>query len=171
MNLKSTVTELLETIMAEESGECLSSLAADLAVFLVHQDCDFYEVMRILLRQGISACSEEDARKLYGIVPRHRKLKSLAPGDIHGMIARWTATPYHSGPIKEVVRDIQLKCLKTQVGLYVYNSNLNPNNPKSANDPYILLVAEEGIAFSDLNRKISYHYETGGNRNAPSCNL
>lgn len=162
MNLKSTVTELLETVTHEEPSEYLSTLAADLAVFLVHHDCDYYEVMRIVLRQGTSACSVENVRKLYEIVPRHRKLKSLTPGDIHGMIARWTATPYHSGPIKEVVRDIQLKCLKRQIGLYVYNSNLNPNNPKSANDPYLLLVAEEGIAFSDLNRKISYHYELGG---------
>lgn len=162
MNLKATVTELLETATYEESSEYLSTLAVNLAAFLVHHDCDFYEVMRIMLRQGISACLEEDARKLYGIVPRHRKLKSLSPLDIHGMIARWTATPYHSAPIKKVVRDIQLKCLKTQVGLYVYNSNLNPNNPKSANDPYLLLVTEKGIAFSDLNRKISYHYEIGG---------
>lgn len=171
MNLESTVTELLEAAITGESNECLSNFAADLAAFLVHQGCDYYEVMRVLIRQGISACSAEDAQRLYEIVPRHRKLKSLSPVDIHGMIARWTATPYHSGPIREVVRDIQLKCLRTQVGLSVYNSNLNPNNPKAANDPYLLLVTEKGIAFSDLNRKISYHYENGGKYNAPSGNL
>lgn len=162
MNLESTVTELLEAIIADDSGECLSSFAADLAFFLNHQGCDYYEVMQVLFWQSISVCSEEDARKLYGIVPRHRKLKSLSPVDIHEMIARWTAVPYHSGPIREVVRDIQLKCLRTQVGLSVYNSNLNPNNPKAANDPYLQLVTESGTAFSDLNRKISYYYENGG---------
>lgn len=165
MNLKSTISELLETIVVDQPGDCLPGLAADLAVFLVHQDCDYYEIMRLLLNQKITFCSAEDARKLYRIVPRHRKLKSLAPHDIHGMIARWTSTRYHSGPIQQIVRDIQLKCQERQVGLYVYNSNLNPNNPKAANDPYLLLITEEGMAFSDLNRKISYHYEMGGNMN------
>lgn len=165
MNLKSTVSELLETIVMGQPGDCLPGLAADLAVFLVHQDCDFYEVMRFLLSQKITSSSTDDARKLFQIVPKHRKLKSLAPHDIHGMIARWTSTRYHSGPIQQIVRDIQLKCQERQVGLYVYNSNLNPNNPKSANDPYLLLITEEGMAFSDLNRKISYHYEMGGKMN------
>lgn len=150
-------TSFLEFLNAA-AEECPELLTIELMDFLVRHGCDFYEVIRAMTREELTQCSQEEIRTLYRLAPKHRQLKSLDPGDIHGMIARWTATKYHTGPIQEVIRDIRLKCLNRQVGLSIYNSNLNPQNPKAANDPYILLVTEEGICFLDLNRKISYHY-------------
>lgn len=154
MNLQTSVKELLN-LTARENPRLLT---VEWVEFLVRHGCDFYEVMRAALREDLTQCSQEEIWALYRLVPEHRRLKSLDPGDIHGMIARWTATKYHTGPIQEVVRDICLKCYKKQTCCSIYNSNLNPQNPRAANDPYLLLVTEAGVRFSDLNRKISYYY-------------
>ena len=164
MNLFTSVRELLDTMIEGDQNDYPSLSTLKFVAYLVHHGCDFFDIMRVMLREELTNCSEDVIRAFISLVPRHRTLKSLGLNDIHGMIARWTATKYHTAPIQDVIRDIQVKCANGQTGLYIYNSNLNPNNVKAANDPYILLIADKEIRFLDLNRKISYQYfnEHGG---------
>lgn len=124
--------------------------------------CDFYDFLRTTVIIPDKSYSESFIEDLCDCSPCSRQLKSLSLVDIHGMIARWTSTKYHTAPIQEVVRDIQLKCLKKEIGIYTYNSNLNPKKKRAANDIYILLVSKERACFSDINRRITYQfiYET-----------
>ena len=119
---------------------------------------DFFDCMRAINLNDLKNCAAQDLDALCEFAPIGRKLKSLHSHDIHGMIARWTPSRFHTAPIQEVVCDIQRKCIDRQIGLSVYNSNLNPHDSRAANDPYILLITESKILFLDLNRKISYHY-------------
>ena len=127
-------------------------------------ECDFYDFLRTTAIIPDKIYSESFIEVLCNCSPCSRQLQSLSLVDIHGMIARWTSTKYHTAPIQEVVRDIQLKCLKKEIGIYTYNSNLNPNKKRAANDIYILLVSKERVCFSDINRRITYQfiYETKG---------
>ncbi len=150
--------ENLRTLIQADQKSYPSPSTLDYLCLLMQHGSDFYDIMRIMIERNLEGCSETDIQFLCSLVPKSRKLKSLGINDIHGMIARWTATKYHTGPIRDVVLDIQQKCLTGKVGLSIYNSNLNPNNPRAANDPYILMITKDEIQFLDLNRKISYQY-------------
>lgn len=152
-----TLENLYARIQADQENYPSSSTLTYICQLIEH-GYDYYDVMRTILNGGLTGCSEDAVEILCSLVPRSRKLKKLSANNIHGMIARWTATKYHTGPIQEVVLDIQRKCLARDVGLTIYNSNLNPNNPRAANDPYILMITKEEMKFLDLNRKISYQY-------------
>lgn len=152
-----TLRNLCALIQADQE-DYPSSSTLNYICQLIQQGEDFYDIMRTMISRNLAGCRENAVETLCSLVPRSRKLKSLSTNDIHGMIARWTATKFHTGPIREVVRDIQRKCLARDVGLTIYNSNLNPNNPRAANDPYILMITKNEIHFLDLNRKISYQY-------------
>ena len=134
---------------------------------------DFYDAMRQVTQLNLNSWPKNVVEVLCELAPNGRALKSLEENDIHGMIARWTASKFHTAPIHKVILDIKMNCILKHVGLYVYNSNLNPNNPRAANDPYILIVTERKMCFVDLNRKITYHYVfyDGGIPHAQDGNL
>ncbi len=152
-----TLRNLCALIQADQEDYPSSSTLSYICQLIEH-GYDYYDIMRTIINGNLVGCSEDAVEILCSLVPRSRKLKSLSANNIHGMIARWTATKYHTGPIREVVQDIQSKCLARNVGLTIYNSNLNPNNPRAANDPYILMITKKEMKFLDLNRKISYQY-------------
>lgn len=164
MNMFTSVHELLDIMIEEDQNDYPSLSTLNFVEYLIRHGCDFFDVMRVMVRKELTNCSEETIQSLIMLVPQHRILKTLGLNDIHGMIARWTATKYHTAPIQEVIRDIQFKCANKKTGLYIYNSNLNPNDPRAANDPYVLMITDSDIRFLDLNRKISYQYpyEFGG---------
>lgn len=150
--------QALDFLIREDQRKNPSTSILSSVGTLVYDGYDFYDVMRVMIEKDLGKCPPDVLKDLCNLVPNGRKLKTLGAHDIHGMIARWTASKFHTAPIQEVVRDIQFKCSNRQTGLYLYNSNRNPNNKRAANDPYILLVTEQKIRFLDLNRKISYHY-------------
>lgn len=152
-----TLENLYARIQADQEDYPSSSTLSYICQLIEH-GYDYYDVMRTIINGNLAGCSEEVVETLCSLVPKSRKLKNLSVNNIHGMIARWTASKYHTGSIREVVLDIQHKCLSRDAGLTIYNSNFNPNNPRAANDPYILMITKGEMKFLDLNRKISYQY-------------
>lgn len=168
MEIYTSASEILSTMIQEDQFDYPSHATMNFVDFLLRHGCDYFDIMRVMTCEGLENCSPDAVEYICSHAPDSRKLKSLGLNDIHGMIARWTATKFHTGPIENVLRDIQNKCLLKQTGLYIYNSNLNVHNPRAANDPYLLVITDKEICFLDLNRKISYKYmyESGDIKNA-----
>lgn len=158
MSKDAPILENLYALIQADQQDYPSSSTLSCICQLIEHGYDYYNIMRTMISGNLAGCSEDAVEILCSLVPRSRKLKNLSANNIHGMIARWTASKYHTGPIREVVLDIRRKCLARAVGLTIYNSNLNPNNPRAANDPYILMITKEEMKFLDLNRKIAYQY-------------
>ena len=157
MNLKSTLGDFLDqTINAWNCGNSSFSIS-EVFELLLQSGCDYFELMSSFSR--LTSYSDEDLVMFVRYVPYVRPLLDLNIPTIHSMIPRWTATKYHTAPIQEVLVDIQRKILRQMPCVSVYNSNLNPRNLKSPNDPYMLLVTKEKSVFLDINRRRAFQYE------------
>ena len=157
MNLQISVSDFLKYCISHETDAFESGSTIRMIDFLLRYGFDYYEILHTVI-QVKSTYSEDEVKFLCGQIPETTQIKDFEINTIHQMIPRWTATKYHTGPIQQVLRDIQYKCLTRQIGLYVYNSNLNLRNKKAANDPYVLMVTTDGIRFSDINRRRSFRY-------------
>lgn len=157
MNLKSTLGDFLDkTVSAWNCGDS-SFPVSKVFEWLLQSGCDYFELMSVFSQ--LTSYSDEDLVMFVRHVPYARPLPDLNIPAIHSMIPRWTATKYHTAPIQEVLEDIQRKIIRQTPCISVYNSNLNPRNPKSPNDPYMLLVTKEKSVFLDINRRRAFQYE------------
>lgn len=141
MTMKSNLTEFVTKCIALRNDHVLPIETSDLLQLLLSCDCDLYEILYLFSR--IKEYTEDDLETLLSVVPSSQPIRTLSLNTIHAMIPRWTATKYHTASIQEVLEDIRAKILSRHIGVYVYHSNLNPRNPKSPDDPYMLLVSEE----------------------------
>lgn len=157
MNLKSTIGDFLaKTISAWNGGDAFFP-SSEVFELLLWSGCDYFELMYFFSK--LKSYSDEDLNLFIRHVPNTQPLPDLRLPTIHSMIPRWTATKYHTAPIQDVLADIRRKIIRLTPCVSVYNSNLNPRNFKSPNDPYMLLVTKEKCIFLDINRKRAFHYE------------
>ena len=156
MNLKSQLADFLNWNIEERNrSQALISIPDLFRAFLSY-GCDYFELMRSFAQVDTFTVTELET--FIACVPETQPLASLELTAIHIMIPRWTATKYHTAPIREVLIDIRQKIFTHAVGGYVYHSNLNPHNVKSPDDPYILLITSEKSIFLDINRKRAFRY-------------
>ncbi len=159
MNLHTSASQILNTMILEEKASFPSRFSLRFMIFLLQHDCDFFDIIRILASSTkLEGYKYHTVKLLSKFSPRTREISELSLSNIRGMISRWTSTKYHTGPIDEVVANIQKKCKEKEIGIHVYHSNLNPNNPRAANDTYVLIITKQDFRFLDLNRKISYYH-------------
>lgn len=156
MTMKNNLTDFITRCIALKNDHTLPIRTSDLFKLLLSCDCDLYEILYLFSR--IKEYTKDDLEVLLPVMPPSKPIHSLSTNSIHSMIPRWTATKYHTAPIQEVLEDIMEKILSHRVGVYVYHSNLNPRNPKSPDDPYMLLISEEESIFLDINRRRSFKY-------------
>lgn len=156
MKLTNTITDLLVASLYQGTVYC--SLDQGLMEMLLRNDCDYFEIMKLLSIVMPAKCPPEDIELLQALAPVGKLLENLEPTSIRGMIARWSGTKYHTAPIAQVVKDIQQKGLAQCTGIFTYHSNFNPKNKCSVDDPYVLLVTREKLTFLDINRRWSYTY-------------
>lgn len=159
MRLTNTITDLLVASLYQ--GTVYRSLDRELMEMLLHHDCDYYEIMKLLSTIMPAKCPAEDIELLQSLAPVGTPLRNLEQGSIRGMIPRWTGSKYHTAPIAQVIRDIQRKSREQCSGIFSYHSNLNPRNKNSTDDLYVLLVSKKGLTFLDINRRWSYTYLYG----------
>ena len=156
MNLKSQLADFLNWNIEERNcGQAHISIP-DLCRAFLSYGCDYFELMRSFAQ--IDAFTVAEVETFIACVPETQPLSSLELTAIHAMIPRWTATKYHTAPIREVLVDIQQKIFTHAEGGYVYHSNINPRNTKSPDDPYMLLITTEKLIFLDINRKRAFYY-------------
>lgn len=89
---------------------------------------------------------------VFCLCPKAIKIRDIKTQTIRGLIPRWTSTKYHSGPIDQVIQDIQEKIISGNRGLYTYHSNFSPNK-SSVDDPYLLLVGSHDVHFLTLTEE------------------
>ena len=152
----SNLTVFVTKCIGLSNDHVLPIETSDLFQLLLSCDCDLYEILYLFSR--IKEYTEDDLETLLSVMPPSQPIDTLSPNAIHAMIPRWTATKYHTAPIQEVLEDIREKILSRHIGVHVYHSNLNPRNPKSPDDPYMLLVSEKQSFFLDINRRRSFKY-------------
>lgn len=157
MNLRSTLGDFLAKAISDWNSGGLSVPASKMFELLLSCGCDYFELMRPFSQ--LASYSDADLEAFICYAPHTQPLLDLRLPTIHSMIPRWTATKYHTAPIQEVLIDIRQKIIRRKPGITVYNSNLNPRNPKSPNDPYMLLINEKGSVFLDINRRRAFRYE------------
>lgn len=162
MDLNISIRNLLQVTIAEELSKGLEpDLSIKLIEILLECECDYFDMMRIIAKIEPEDYSEEVIDLLISLLPQTSSLTlihDLKLSTIHSMIPRWTATRYHTGPIQKVLEDIRQKCESGKIGIYAYHSNLNTNNHRSFNDPYVLMITSTRCCFLDLNRKRAYQY-------------
>lgn len=156
MNLNQPTADFLSLTIADEKHGLQNTLI--LIDMLLQRDVDYYEIVLVLVQVKTGGYLKNEITFLLSRVPEVIFIKDLEVSTIHSMIPRWTPTKYHTGPIQNVLKDIQRKCIGCQIGLYVYNSNLNPRNRRTTNDPYVLMITSSECGFLDLNRRRAYKY-------------
>ena len=158
MNLRSTLGDFLNKTISDWNRGDASFPISKVFELLLRSGCDYFEIMSAFSQSA--SYSAEDLDTFIRHVPYVQQLPDLRLPTIHSMIPRWTATKYNTAPIQEVLVDIQRKILRKMPCVSVYNSNLNPRNLKSPNDPYMLLVTKEKSVFLDINRRRAFQYES-----------
>lgn len=157
MNLKTTLGDFLKKTISDWNHGDASFPISKIFELLLQSGCDYFELMSVFSQSA--SYSAEDLGTFIRHAPYAQQLPDLRLPTIHSMMPRWTATKYHTAPIQDVLVDIQRKILKQMPCISVYNSNLNPRNQKSPNDPYMLLVTKEKCVFLDINRRRAFLYE------------
>ena len=149
LQLHNTMENFLETILTLSDGT-LSLLTSKENQNLLFWDlwnlgCDFFTLIRIYAKA--KKINEELGKTIADKIPLEMdNMRSVSLNKLSSLIPHWTGTKY-------VLQDIQNKVLNLQVGVYLYNSNLNIRNPRAYNDIYILIVTERKSIFIDVNRR------------------
>ena len=163
LNLRSNLCDFLgRYIEAQNKGTAAVTPSTMFQMFMSF-GCDYFELLQFF--SHLKKYTVDDLETFISFAPEAQPLEGLDLNTIHAMIPRWTATKYHAAPIHEVLKDIRMKILTCQGGVYVYNSNLNPRNTRSPNDPYMLLISGRQSVFLDINRRRSFRYDFNSNCN------
>lgn len=151
----------VETFVKAEVALCnhsnqpaMKKRAFTLFQLLCETGFDFYRVLELYSK--LENLSQDEVRLIMQMSPPSRATLHPIPKDIRLAMPRWTATKYHSGPIDEVIAEIQAIISTRKDGVYMYNSNLNPTNRRSLNDLYIMFVAGDVVRWYDINRRSNY---------------
>lgn len=123
---------------------------------LCETGCDFYCALQ--LYSGLDKLSEQEIQIIFEVSPAPESILHPTSKDIRTALPRWTPTKYHTGPIDEIVEDVQNKIVTRTQGVYSYNSNLNPKNRRSLNDLYLLMIAGDIIRWYDINRRSTFRF-------------
>lgn len=160
MELTFPIDALLQKILVEENANHKPhDESQKLIELLLAQDFDYFDIIRVVAMIAPSDYTENEVRGFISLIPKNiscEPISTLKLSALRSMIPRWTGTQYHSGKIKDVILDIQHKCEYKEIGIHVYNSNMNVKNRRSANDPYILLITSKQWDFIDINRRRVY---------------
>lgn len=119
---------------------------------------DFYRVLQLYAKLEQFSKSEIDV--ILKLSPSPEATLHPTVSDIRRAMPRWTPTKYHTGPIDEVVKEIQITMAEKVQGVHAYNSNLNPKNRRSLNDLYLMVIDGEAIWWYDINRRSTYQFST-----------
>ncbi len=152
---KSTIEELVKSLSSENH-----SLLLETFQILCKSGVDYYDILA--LYSTLSHYSENDLKEILSYAPNSMSALSLSRNNIRKVIPRWTASRYHSATIESVIGDIHEKILSETLGIFCYNSNLNPKSQRSLNDLYILIIVGNETRWFDINRKCTYRFLQGG---------
>lgn len=140
----------------EISESIPSSQLTELFQILVKSGCDYYQLLGIYAEHKLSL---EEQRILLSLSPLSKATKSITRNHVRECIPRWTGSRFHTALISDVVEAIYFKLLSNDLGMSVYDSNLNLKNQKAVNDRYILLIQADRKALIDVNRKSTTLFE------------
>lgn len=157
MTLRSPIGELLFNIFDHEKKTRRTDFVMCIFRMLMMCTFDYYEIMDVF--SSIDTYLPDDIACFLKWSPPSYTLKDLKTRSIRKMIPRWTGTKYHTAPLLDTVQDIQAKMESCRVGIYVYNSNLNIRNARSANDRYVLIIGDRKSLFLDINRKRAFKFD------------
>ena len=122
----------------------------DLFQVLVKTNCDYFQLLSIYSEHELPL---EEQRTLISLGPLPKCSLSITRDHVRECIPRWTGSRFHTAAITDVIETVYFKLLSANPGMSVYDSNRNPNNPKAANDRYILFIQNDMKVFVDVNRK------------------
>ena len=122
---------------------------------LLSMGCDYYELLNLYSDFPLM---ENDGEMLVDLAPDPAHIYSISPSNIRLALSHWTPSKYHTSPISEVVADIKSELLAGEPVIKVYNSNLNPRNPRAYNDRYILLITAYKSLIIDINRRTTLQF-------------
>lgn len=142
----------------QSSQPILREQAFSLFRLLCEMGFDFYRVLQ--LYANLEQLSEKEIDIILRLSPPPRATLRPTTSDIRRAMPRWTPTKYHTGPIDEVVKQIQITMAEKKQGIHAYNSNLNPKNRRSLNDLYLMIIDENAIWWYDINRRSTYQFIT-----------
>lgn len=160
---KCSVEEFIKKLAWQENQSLNSEvhcLMMNFFVLFCKSGLDYYELLA--LYSSLCRYSEDDLKEFLSYAPDSMSALPVSRNNIRKAISRWTASRYHSAPIESVIEDIQGKILSGTLGLFCYNSNLNPKSQRSLNDLYVLIITETEIRWFDINRKCTYRFLQGG---------
>ena len=155
--VESMVRKLILTCN-QEYQPILRDQAFSLFRLLCEMGFDFYRVLQLYAK--LERFSEEEIRMILQMSPPPKAALRPTSKDIRMVMPRWTPTKYHTGPIDEVVKEIQITMAEKKQGVHAYNSNLNPKNRRSLNDLYLMVIDGDDIWWYDINRRSTYQFIT-----------
>ena len=153
--VESMVRKLILTCN-QEYQPILRDQAFSLFRLLCEMGFDFYRVLQLYAK--LERFSEEEIRMILQMSPQPKAVLRPTSKDIRMAMPRWTPTKYHTGPIDEVVKEIQITMAEKKQGVHAYNSNLNPKNRRSLNDLYLMIIDGDDIWWYDINRRSTYQF-------------
>lgn len=136
----------------------LREQALSLFRLLCEMGFDFYRVLQ--LYANLEQLSKKEISVILKLSPPPRAALHPTVSDIRRAMPRWTPTKYHTGPIDEVVKQIQITMAEKEQGVHAYSSNLNPKNRRSLNDLYLMVIDGNDIWWYDINRRRTYQFIT-----------
>lgn len=136
----------------------LREQAFSLFQLLCEMGFDFYQILQLYAK--LEQFSQKEVGIILRLSPPPRATLHPTVSDIRRAMPRWTPTKYHTGPIDEVVTQIQITIAEKEQGVHAYNSNLNPKNRRSLNDLYLMIIEGDAIWWYDINRRSTYQFST-----------
>ena len=161
LQLNITVESMVQKLILNcnhSQHPALRDQAVSLFRLLCEMGFDFYRVLQLYAK--LEQFSEKELGLILKLSPPPRATLHPTVGDIRKAMPRWTPTKYHTGPIDEVVKGIQITMAKKEQGIHAYNSNLNPKNRRSLNDLYLMIIDGHSIWWYDINRRSTYQFIT-----------
>ncbi len=116
--------------------------------------CDFYELLELFA--NCEAINNKNITCIVENIPTTKIITDYSEKGIRRMIPHWSSSKYHTATIEEVCNELKCHIESDSQGTFVYNSNANSKNKRYYNDTYILLIADTGKFFFDINRKKAY---------------
>ena len=142
----------------QSSQPILREQAFSLFRLLCEMGFDFYQILQLYAK--LEQFSEKEIGVILQLSPAPRATLHPTVSDIRRAMPRWTPTKYHTGPIDEVVKQIQITMAEKAQGVHAYNSNLNPKNRRSLNDLYLMIIDGDAVWWYDINRRSTYQFIT-----------
>lgn len=161
LQLNITVESMVRKLILscnQSSQPVLREQAFSLFRLLCEMGFDFYQILQLYAK--LEQFSEKEIGVILKLSPPPRATLHPTASDIRRAMPRWTPTKYHTGPIDEVIKQIQITMAEKAQGIHSYNSNLNPINRRSLNDLYLMIIDGDAVWWYDINRRSTYQFIT-----------